>query len=145
MDYFKTIDGLGITRWNTFEVDPDTMETSLPGVFAGGDAATGPDSVIMAVQTGLQGAVSIDKHLSGEQHEDFGLLMRMRKIIQALGPVEESESCAGVGDLKRAEMPAIPPEKRVGNFDEVELGFNEQTAVAEAERCMRCYRIIMTA
>ncbi len=71
--------------------------------------------------------------------------MRIRKIIQALGPVEESEYCAGVGGQERAKMPALEPEKRVGNFNEIELGFNEQTAVAEAERCMRCYRLIVTA
>jgi len=145
MDYFKTIDGLGITRWNTFEVDPDTMETTLPGVFAGGDAATGPDSVIMAAQTGLQAANSIHKYLGGETNEEFDTLMRMRKIINALGPVEESEQCAGVSGLERAEMPAISPEERIGNFDEIELGFSERDAVAEAERCMRCYRLIMTA
>jgi NADPH-dependent glutamate synthase beta subunit-like oxidoreductase len=145
MEYFKTIDGLGITRWNTFDVDPDTMETSLPGVFAGGDAATGPDSVIMAVQTGLQASVSIDKYLGGGKHEEFDRLMRMRKIIKALGPVEDSEYCAGVSGQKRAVMPAISPQERVGNFNEIELGFSEQTAVAEAERCMRCYRIVMTA
>lgn len=145
MDYFKSIDGLGITRWNTFEVDPDTMETTLPGVFAGGDAATGPDSVITAVQTGLQAAASIDKYLNGAEHEEFDRLMRLRKIIQALGPVEDSEYCAGVSGLERAKMPAIAPRERVGNFDEVELGFSEQVAVAEAERCMRCYRIVMTA
>jgi len=145
MDYFKTIDGLGITRWNTFEVDPDTMETTLPGVFAGGDAATGPDSVIMAVQTGLQAANSIHKYISGETNEEFDRLMRMRKIIGALGLVEDSETCAGVSGLERAKMPAISPKDRVGNFDEVELGFSEQAAVAEAERCMRCYRLVMTA
>jgi formate dehydrogenase beta subunit len=145
MEYFKSIEGLGITRWNTFEVDPDTMETTLPGVFAGGDAATGPDSVIRAVQTGLQAAASIDKHLSGGTHEEFDRLMRMRTIIDALGPVEETENCAGVIGLDRAKMPAIEPAERIGNFNEIELGFSEPTAVAEAERCMRCYRIIMTA
>ena len=145
MDYFKTIDGLGITRWNTFEVDPDTMETTLEGVFAGGDVATGPDSVIMASQTGLQGAVSIDKYLSGGKHDEYDQLMRMRKVINALGPAEDSEYCAGVSGQKRAVMAAIPPPDRVGNFDEIELGFSEQEAVAEAERCMRCYRLIMTS
>jgi NADPH-dependent glutamate synthase beta subunit-like oxidoreductase len=145
MDYFKTIEGLGITRWNTFEVDPDTMETSIEGLFAGGDAATGPDSVITAVQTGLQGANSIHKFLGGETNEEFNLLLRMRKIVQALGPVEDAEYCAGVGGLERAKMPAIEPQGRVGNFDEIELGFSEQQAVAEAERCMRCYRLILTA
>ena len=145
MDYFKTIDGLGITRWNTFEIDPDTMETSIKGVFAGGDAATGPDSVIMASQTGLQGAVSIDKYLSGGKHDEYDQLMRMRKVINALGPAEDSEYCAGVSGQKRAVMAAMPPPDRVGNFDEIELGFSEQEAVAEAERCMRCYRLIMTS
>ncbi len=145
MDYFKTIEGLDITRWNTFEVDPDTMETTIEGVFAGGDAATGPDSVIMAVQTGLQAANSIHKYLGGETNEEFDTLMRMRKVIDALGPVDDSEHCAGTSGLERAVMPAIDPKDRAGNFDEIELGFSEQAAVAEAERCMRCYRLVMTA
>jgi len=145
MDYFKTIQGLGITKWETFEVDPDTMATSMPGVFAGGDAATGPQSVILAVQTGLQAAASIDNYLSGAKHEEFNRLMKMRKIIKALGPVDKSEYCAGVSGLERAKMPALPPKERIGNLNEVELGFSEETAIAEAERCMRCYRIIMTA
>ncbi len=145
MEYFKKITGLSITKRNTFEVNPDTMETSMPGVFAGGDAATGPQSVIMAVQTGLQAAVSIDKYLSGRTHEEFERLMKMRKIIKALGATDKSEYCAGVSGRERAKMPAIPPKERIGNFNEIELGFSEQTAVAEAERCMRCYRIIMTA
>ena len=69
----------------------------------------------------------------------------MRKIINGLGAVEDAESCAGVSGLPRAKMPAMEPEEQIGNFDEIEFGFSEQTAVAEAERCMRCYRIIMTA
>jgi NADPH-dependent glutamate synthase beta subunit-like oxidoreductase len=145
MEYFKTIEGLDITRWNTFEVDPDTMETTVEGLFAGGDAATGPDSVILSVQTGLQGANAIHKYLGGEGDKDFELLQRMRKIIDGLGAVEDSESCAGVSGLSRAKMPAMEPEERIGNFDEIEFGFSEKTAVAEADRCMRCYRIIMTA
>lgn len=145
MEYFKKIDGLGITKRNTFEVDPDTLQTTLPGVFAGGDVATGPQSVIAAVQGGLQAAVSIDKYLHGDKHEEFDRLQHMRRIINALGPVEESETCAGISGLSRAKMPAVPPELRIGNLDEVELGFTDQTAAAEAERCMRCYRILMTA
>jgi NADPH-dependent glutamate synthase beta subunit-like oxidoreductase len=145
MDYFKTIDGLGITKRNTFEVNPDTLETTIPGVFAGGDVATGPKSVIAAVQGGLQAAVSIDKYLNGGKHEEFDRLQRMRAIIDALGPVDKEEKCAGISGLERAKMPALQPEERLGNMNEVELGFSEQTAVAEAERCMRCYRIIMTA
>jgi NADPH-dependent glutamate synthase beta subunit-like oxidoreductase len=145
MDYFRKVPGLGVTKWETFEVDPDTLQTTLPGVFAGGDVATGPKSVIAAIQSGLQGAVSIDKYLSGGKHEEFDRLNRMRNIINALGPVNKSEACAGTSGLERAKMPALPPKQRIGNLDEVELGFSEKTAVAEAERCMRCYRLIMTA
>ncbi len=145
MDYFKKIEGLGVSKRDTFEVNPETMETTLKGVFAGGDAATGPQSVIMAVQTGLQAAVSIDKYLNGGEHQEFERLQRIRKIINALGPVDKTEYCAGTSGLKRATMPALPPKERLGNLNEVELGFSEQVAVAEAERCMRCYRLIMTA
>jgi NADPH-dependent glutamate synthase beta subunit-like oxidoreductase len=145
MDYFRTVKGLGISKRETFEVDPDTLETTSKGVFAGGDAITGPQSVIKAVQTGLQAAASIDKYLSGRTHDDFDQLMMFRNIIQGLGAVEKSEYCAGVSGLERAKMSAMPPKERIGNLKEIELGFSEQTAVAEAERCMRCYRVIMTA
>lgn len=57
--------GLEISRWNSFVVDDDTLATNLPGIFAGGDAVTGPATVIEAMAAGRKAATSIDEYLSG--------------------------------------------------------------------------------
>ncbi|UCH31172.1 MAG: FAD-dependent oxidoreductase [Candidatus Bathyarchaeota archaeon] len=54
-----------VTEWNTIEVDPITLETSLPGVFAGGDVVSGPASVVEAIDAGKRAAISINRYLNG--------------------------------------------------------------------------------
>ena len=58
--------GIAINKWNTFDVDPVTFATNVPGVFAGGDEVTGPATVVKAVYAGKEAAVSIDRFLKGE-------------------------------------------------------------------------------
>ncbi len=59
--------GIAINKWNTFDVDPVTFATNVPGVFAGGDVVTGPATVVKAVYAGKEAAVSIDRYLKGEE------------------------------------------------------------------------------
>jgi len=61
--------GVKITKWDTFEVDEKTLATSKPGVFAGGDAVTGPNTVIDAIAAGHRAANAIDRYIRGEPHE----------------------------------------------------------------------------
>lgn len=115
------------TKWGTLKVDKEIQVTSLPNVFAGGDAVTGPDTVIEAIAAGNRAAVAIDKYLNnGKESEDV-----------VIGPslVEDEEAMA----RKRHIMPTLEKEKRIKGFDEVELGFTREIAVNEAKRCLKCH------
>lgn len=105
--------------------------TSQKGVFAGGDAVTGPASVIEAIASGRKGAISIDKYLGGS-----GV------IDEELASVGDPKAWVGFkGDfahLHRYEIPCIPAGQRLGDFDEVEKGYDEETALKESLRCLQC-------
>ena len=117
-------------RGNVIKTDASSV-TSRQGVFAGGDAASGPGLVIEAIAAGRNGAIAIDKYLRGS-----GV------ISEELAPVEEPKPCLGRGDgyakLQREKMPCLEAEKRPGNFSEIELGYEEEAAVKEATRCLQC-------
>jgi NADH-quinone oxidoreductase subunit F len=119
---------LAIGRGNVIEVDPDTLATSRQGVFAGGDAVTGPASVIEAIAAGRQAAVSIDKYLGGRGDIEETLA----PPEEAATPLEESE------EKRRPQMPTLPVKQRLGGFGQVELGYSDEMAVEEAGRCLRC-------
>lgn len=153
LDYFRSIPGLQLTKWETFTVNDDTMQTTVPSIFAGGDVATGPMSIIDACATGRKAAVGIDKYLASKRgltqgtrsHDSFETMLFFRKIISALGVETPQELNADIPQRSRQPMPHLPPHDRIGNFEEVDLGYQYQQALLEAARCMRCYRIIMTA
>lgn len=123
-------EGIKVTKRATIEADPITFETSLPGVFAGGDVVTGPKSVIDAIAAGKKAARAIDLYLKGK---DLGVLR-----------AEEIEKTTWVKEglaLERKpwqEAGHLPLERRWGNFDEVELGFNWDQGIQEALRCLHC-------
>jgi NADPH-dependent glutamate synthase beta subunit-like oxidoreductase len=116
------------TKWNTIEVDEDTLATKKEGVYAGGDVVLGPATVIEAIAAGRTAATSIDKYLGGNG-----------EIDEVLAPVEDIPSRAGAPiEAFRPEIPAIPIKQRVSTFEAVELSLEEQLAVEEAQRCLRC-------
>lgn len=141
---------LQVTDWGTVIVDEDTMQSSVPFVFAGGDIATGPDSIITSIGTGRKAAMGIDKYLSEQQgrrpanHRRTENRNRMRHIIDTFGAEVPEEMVSDPPTAPRAEMPTVEPVARIGNFQEVELGFTQDQAYEEARRCMRCFRIVMT-
>ncbi|MBM2825612.1 MAG: BzdV protein [Dehalococcoidales bacterium] len=118
-------------RGNTIQVDSETLATSTPGVWAGGDVASGPASVIEAIAAGRKAAVSIDKYLGGEGVIDEELT-KERLVGMSVGREED------FADRIRVKMPCLTIKQRMGNFNEVELGLNEPLAVAEAKRCFQC-------
>jgi NADH-quinone oxidoreductase subunit F len=121
------------TEWNTFEVHPDTLETNLPGVYSGGDAVTGPATLIEAIAAGQRAAASIDKHFRFEKLTwNFRPTRPKRLVEQVELSDEEMET------LKREKMPCQPVAKRIKTFEEVELGLSEEMCVNEAKRCLRC-------
>jgi NADH-quinone oxidoreductase subunit F len=121
--------GVPLGRGNTFSVDDDTLATSREGVFAGGDAVTGPATVIEAVAAGRQAAVSIDKYLGGSGMIDETLAVP--EELEALPALEE-------GEKHRVAMPTLSVGRRLCGFAEVELGLGEEMAIEEAKRCLRC-------
>ncbi|MBN2311826.1 MAG: hypothetical protein JXR94_22800, partial [Candidatus Hydrogenedentes bacterium] len=98
-------------------------------VFAGGDAAQGPSSVVEAVAAGERAAVGIDRHLTGQEHAFWRIPYKVDTYF---------DPDADPSDTPRAEMKLIPVAKRRENFNEVELPFTEGVAVCEAQRCLRC-------
>ncbi|MCK4362094.1 MAG: FAD-dependent oxidoreductase, partial [Dehalococcoidia bacterium] len=114
------------------DVDPITLATSRPGVFAGGDAQTGPGIAIEAVAAGNRAAVSITRYLKGED------LRQGREMEEEVEPPDLSSLPLGEPRKPRMQMPAIDLERRRSSFDEVELGFTEEMALQEAKRCLNC-------
>jgi NADPH-dependent glutamate synthase beta subunit-like oxidoreductase/formate hydrogenlyase subunit 6/NADH:ubiquinone oxidoreductase subunit I len=120
--------GLSIGRGNTIQANPDTLDTGREGVFAGGDAVSGPASVIEAIAAGRQGAISIDKYLGGTAIID-----------ETLAPPQEKATPLTRAEKGRRVHPSeLSPEERISSFTEVELELSEDMAVKEAERCLKC-------
>jgi NADH-quinone oxidoreductase subunit F len=121
--------GLPLGRGNTVQVDADTLATSREGVFAGGDAVTGPATVIEAIAAGRQAATSIDKYLGGSGAIEETLASP--EEVEILPEIEE-------GEKHRISIPTLTLSERLGSFAEVELGLGEEMAIEEAKRCLRC-------
>lgn len=134
LDWIRPEDGLRGTGRGTLEVDPATLATSAPGVFAGGDIAFGPRLIVNAVADGQKAARGIHAYLQGEPPR----LVRRgyftpipRHTYPALGPVR--------GFLRRARQqpPLLPVERRIG-VTQVELVYDEETARDQGRRCLIC-------
>ncbi len=119
-----------LTKWGTFMVDKDTLMTTEKGIFAGGDAARGPDTVITAIADGKKAAKSIDIYLGGKGVFDT------EKDIEIPKTFDEDE----VQEHERFPVNYLDPEERKKTFDEVSLGYDKLSAIAEAMRCLRCDR-----
>jgi heterodisulfide reductase subunit A-like polyferredoxin len=121
------------TGRGSIKADPVTLETSLPGVFAGGDTVSGPLSVIQAVAAGKRAAESIARYLSSRD-------MRSDRFESTLRPVPEDllPETEGIERKQRSRTGEIPVSGRTRNFQEVEGGFTEEAVLAEAERCLNC-------
>lgn len=130
--------GLEVTRFGTFQVDPKTLATNRPGIFAGGDAAKGPGALIEAIAAGRRGALSIHRYLKGEP-----LLTPREEIPLPVADLSPEEVHAKVAEGQaspwpRVAIPTLPVEERLRGFAEVELALDEESAVREAERCLEC-------
>jgi NADPH-dependent glutamate synthase beta subunit-like oxidoreductase/ferredoxin len=129
--------GMEFDKWDMPVVDQSTMQSTIPNVFFGGDAAFGPKNIIWAVAHGAQAAISIDLFCHGEDVKkrpppDVAL------ISQKMGIHEWSYDNDISNDL-RNRVPLR--EKALALADvrlEVELGFDQKVGYAEAERCLNC-------
>jgi len=112
-------------------VDEDTLETGMPGVYAGGDIAKTPGAVIHAVVAGRRAAASIDRALGGSGDIDEVLFARGNPD-PFLGRDE------GFASFPRENMPELDVETRIKGFQEIAVGYSAETAVKEAGRCLQC-------
>ncbi len=127
--------GLTLTRQNVIVINKATFETSVPGVFGGGDAVTGPAVAIDAIAHGKKAAEAIDLWIrTGLAQADTKEFVSRKETF---GDIPESEFLQAKKAAKE-KMHELPATERVKGFAEVELGFTEQQALNEAGRCLEC-------
>lgn len=119
------------SKAETIEADPETMMTGRRGVFAAGDAVTGPTSIIEAIANGQKAAGYIKRYLQGD-------VLRVRPEEAVTAAEIKVEIPPSVEKQARQPMPALPVTERLTNFSEVELGLSEEAAIEEAQRCLNC-------
>ncbi|MFH1921422.1 MAG: FAD-dependent oxidoreductase, partial [Planctomycetota bacterium] len=125
--------GIELTKWGTPTVSSETLATNVEGVFAGGDAVTGPNTVIDAMACGKLVAEIIDKYVRGDTPAPEYELIRPSRYLPAVELTEE--------EIESAARPAaccLPVDQRMGSFCEVDLALTEEAAIGEARRCLRC-------
>ena len=131
LDAPAVLDGtpVELNRWGYLAADPNTGQTSVDWVFTGGDAATGPSSVVEAIGAGEKAAAGMDEFLTGANHAFW------RRDIE---PPTFFDPDADPELVDRHAVEELAVAGRVTNFDEVELGWAAEVAIAEAKRCLRC-------
>jgi NADPH-dependent glutamate synthase beta subunit-like oxidoreductase/ferredoxin len=129
LDFLGTDSKVSISPRGLISVDRENLMTSVPGIFAGGDCVFGPRLIIDSVADGKRAAVGIDEFLRGQKHADPVLEVEVLDMHQMITNYME---------IARHSVPMVPLERRTG-VTEVEVGFDEATAVEEAQRCLRCW------
>jgi heterodisulfide reductase subunit A len=129
-----------LSKWNTLEVNSETLETNIKGVFAGGDVVLGPATVISAMSDGKRAAEAIEKYLNGEPLEDFKTQrpQKLPKRDENGRPHSYAPRFKDTPRKPRIQMKERDPLQRRSDFEEVELGLSEEEAVEEASRCLNC-------
>jgi NADPH-dependent glutamate synthase beta subunit-like oxidoreductase/ferredoxin len=129
LDFLGPSTKIEVTSRGLIGVDRSNLMTSVPGIFAGGDCVFGPRLIIDSVADGKRAAVGIDEFLRGQQHADPLLEIEV---------LDRHQMITNYMEIARQSVPMLPLERRTG-MTEVEIGFDEQTAVQEAQRCLRCW------
>jgi formate dehydrogenase (NADP+) beta subunit len=131
LSFLKPSDGIEATRQGTLKIDDETLMTTAPGIFAAGDVAFGPRLIISAVADGKKAAEQIDKYLRGADWKP------KPKYVQVT-VLDHHKMAEQYDEYSRLAVPVIPLERRTG-VAEVETGFTEEQARAEASRCLQCW------
>jgi ferredoxin len=132
LSFLDPTDAVALTPGGTVKVNPTTLATSAPGVFAGGDVAFGPRNLIEAVANGKRAARSIHEYLSPEQaHIEASI--EIERI-----PTPTYRMIAGFEKHEREAPPTLALERRTG-IAEVETGYDDAAARLQAARCLVCH------
>jgi len=123
------ITDMATTQWGSVEADRITLETNIPGVFAGGDLVAGAATVIEAFGAGKRAAESIDRYVRGAD------MLAGRETETTVAPTPDTTN---VEKRTRASEPTLNATERTGSFEEIVSVLSEEDAVAEAHRCLTC-------
>ncbi|MEM0467063.1 MAG: FAD-dependent oxidoreductase [Candidatus Thermoplasmatota archaeon] len=119
-----------LTSKGFIEVDPVTLQTSQPGVFAGGDAVLGPASAVEAIAAGHEAAISIDRYLNNED---------VRAGREKTKPKSASIPKTALRiPINREQTTLRSPLERIKNFQEVDQGLTIDQVLRETHRCLNC-------
>ncbi|GAB4469504.1 MAG: FAD-dependent oxidoreductase [Anaerolineales bacterium] len=129
--------GVGITQKQTIAINPNTMAATRPGVFAAGDSVSGTAFVVEAVASGHRAAESIIRYLQGEALEKPPK-PELPVVRLSQQEIEERIARGEIHRQGRVPLPELPPEFRRESFEEVERGYDDESAQAEAARCLAC-------
>ena len=129
LDFLKAEDKVDISPRGLISVNPATLMTSAAGIFAGGDCVFGPRLIIDSVGDGKRAAIGIDEYLRGGKHPEP--MIEVEILKRHAMPLDFL-------DISRQTVPMLPLERRTG-VTEVEVGYDAQAAVAEAQRCLHCW------
>ncbi len=124
---------LALSQAGLIDVDPRTLQTSDPTVFAGGDVVLGPSIIVEAMGQGRRAAFYIDRMLRGESMDaSFGDALEMTDKQVVMDEIKDWEL------RPQAELPVRPPRERIQSFECYEGTFTEEEAREEANRCLNC-------
>lgn len=144
LSWIREEDGIEVSPRGTIRVDPETLATTAPGVYAGGDVAHGPRIFIEGVENGHRAARSIHSYLSGgrvsvQTRQQWSKVEPLRQVL--LGERGATFSLPiinpGYQKVARCEPPGLPIDRRIG-IAEVELGYSRDQAAEQGLRCLRC-------
>jgi len=144
LDFIRPEDGVEVSRWGTIMADKDTMMTSRSGVFAAGDAVSGPLTVVHGVAGGKRAARAIHQYLTLGKCS----ISDAERMETILAEIEKDRSVLVTRRSESREGGQTPPKKldmreRVSTFEEVEAGFTQQSSFVESSRCLRCYHLVL--
>jgi formate dehydrogenase beta subunit len=129
LDFLKPEDSVGISPRGLIAVNPQTLMTSANSIFAGGDCVFGPRLIIDSVADGKRAAVGIDEFLRRQKHPEP--IVEVEIFKRHSMPLE-------LLDIPRQPIPMLPLERRTG-VTEVEVGYDAESAMEEAQRCLHCW------
>jgi NADPH-dependent glutamate synthase beta subunit-like oxidoreductase/NAD-dependent dihydropyrimidine dehydrogenase PreA subunit len=129
LDFLTAEDGVEISGRGLIVADRNTLMTTAPGVFAGGDCVFGPRLIIDSVGDGKRIALGVDRYLTGRERPAPEIEVEV---------FDHHRMASDYMNLSRQLVPMLPLDRRTG-VTEVEIGFDEASAMREARRCLRCW------
>ena len=128
-------EALALTRWQTVQVNEKTFETSVEGVFSGGDVVTGAATAIEAIAAGRKAAYAIDSYIrEGVVRSEPEEFISRKDVFAKVG----MKDLRGQDQKPKRHIPMLPVDQRVNTFVEVELGYSATDVIEETTRCLEC-------